>query len=115
MQPVQYRLQTRQDRTIKLDGERALQARLVLRLLEQILQLEEFDLQMQLPMNQKKSVTPASQRRPSSYLHRHELLNGIVQPSRKQRRLFGRVFLLRLCDIHRILGRERIGRDETRV
>jgi len=54
VQPVQYRLQTRQDRTIKLDGERALQARLVLRLLEQILQLEEFDLQMQLPMNQKK-------------------------------------------------------------
>jgi hypothetical protein len=53
MQLVQYRLKTRQDRAIKLNRERALQTRLMLRLLEQILQLEEFDLQMQLPIRER--------------------------------------------------------------
>jgi len=40
MQLVQYRLQARQNRTIKLDRERALQTRLMLRLLEQVLQFK---------------------------------------------------------------------------
>ena len=56
MQLVQYRLQACQNRTIKLNRERAFQPRFMLCLLEQILQLEELDLQMQLPILFKKSL-----------------------------------------------------------
>jgi hypothetical protein len=55
VQLVQYRLQARQDRAIKLDGEWPLQARLMLRLFEQILQLKEFNLQVQFPEEKRSS------------------------------------------------------------
>ena len=49
VQSIQYRLQARQDRAIQFDGERALQTRFMLRLLEQVLQFDKLDLQVQLP------------------------------------------------------------------
>ena len=58
MQLIQYRLQTCQNRTIELDRKRALQARLMLRLFEQILQFKKLDLQMQLPIYYHVNIRP---------------------------------------------------------
>jgi hypothetical protein len=63
MHLVQYRLQACQNRPIKFDGERAFQSRLVLRLLEQVLQSKELDLQMQLPMLFEETNKNVRQRR----------------------------------------------------
>jgi hypothetical protein len=87
----------------------------MLRLFEQILQLKESNLQMQLPEGKKKvksdcATTPETE---TAIIHRHELLDRVIQPPRKQRRFFGGV--VRLCDVHRVLGRKRVGRDETRI
>lgn len=49
MQSIQYRLQTRQNRTIQFDRERAFQTRFMLRLLEQVLQFDKLNLQVQFP------------------------------------------------------------------
>lgn len=49
VQSIQYRLQTRQNRTIQFDRERAFQTRFMLRLLEQVLQFDKLDLQVQFP------------------------------------------------------------------
>jgi hypothetical protein len=49
MQLIQNRLQASQDTTVQLDGEGALETRLVLRLCKQPLQLNQLDLQVQFP------------------------------------------------------------------
>ena len=115
MQLVQYRLKTCQDRTIQLDRERAFQTRLVLRLLEQILELEEFDLQMQLPIQSKSGDTNITTQTETVVVHRHELLDRVVQPSRKQGRLFVGMIISHLSAVHLVLSKRRVRRDETRV
>jgi hypothetical protein len=56
MQLIQNRLQTRQNATIEVDRERALETRLVLRLVKQPLQFDQFDLQVQFPRNHSVNI-----------------------------------------------------------
>src|SRR6266702_8179846 len=69
VQSIQYRLQARQNRAIQFYGERALQARLVLRLLEQVLQFDELDLQVPLPtLDISKKHQSAPEKKKSTYI-----------------------------------------------
>ena len=79
MQLIQYRLQACQNRTIKLDRKRALQAWLMLRLLEQTLQFKKLDLQMQLPIYHVSLRLPQNGAAAVD-IHRHKLFNRVVQP-----------------------------------
>ena len=118
MQSIQYRLQARQDRAIQFDGERALQTRFMLRLLEQVLQFDKLDLQVQLP-TLKTSAGPRKKIKKNKKVdrHCHELLDGLIRaPRKKQRRLFVGIIVIRRTDLfYRTIGRKRVGRDEARV
>ena len=86
----------------------------MLSLFEQILQFKELDLQMQLPtFGERRSG--GLDRIKLIGVHSHKFLNRVVQLSGKQRRLFVRIISGSIRNLHRVLGGERIGRDETRV
>ena len=74
----------------------------MLRLLEQILELEEFDLQKQLPIQSKSGHTTQME---TVVVHRHELLDQVVQPSRKQGRFFIGMIISHLSAVHLIVSK----------